>query len=721
MVLYFAPLATGIPSILLYRCSVNKDKPAILLYSDAFYRSRNINVDKLIETGIFDNVIDCDPNCGWSKSKVSVQAVKDAVVEHFDGVFTKNNIAVSDFDEIISLTDNFLMDFNLYCAIKEIRYSWLENLKNISVTLGFTEERKHTYWGQAVSESNCLTAFAPTCVPILHEESDQSKNMLNDREYSVWNPIKSVSEVSDENLMKILQLYAFSDNIESPSTLLLQNSDAKASDITDNVPRLSWLVKYGSRFRQLYSNFARNDFHSFARLNYKIALDFYQPEDSKLYIKPHPNDPLTAKECDMLFGGDLVGTVPFEFLSEHMRRKGISYDNAIVFNSIANNYLQNVVKTEICLKYDFFNCYPLYFSLYVALMFAKEGIAGDIYCNPRLTHNVRQLLKYCINSEKKVSDLPANAKFAPHSLAIVTANDFYSPERIYQLYRTLPKNVTLCFLDICDEYYFFNNSALQAFSPECFAAVSINKQRISGRSFVSLHRELLWFFSKDAKTIKSAHAFSTQKALKRTGIQIECAAPNDSFEIYKEITEKLKAKKTLKLSRTLESDTELLKSLVIPDSLERLTRMLQKADFMTYLALCGYMKSRYTILIAVRDTPGDYIDDLISERLLKLGVTKPLNKMWTTYLGVIDSNLKYETYHDDESNSAYEFMYHNHEIKLLSSAWKKDNKAEIIIDGVDYSANHRGLNFVIFDFNEGKSVDSVAFDLHEPKFTAYRK
>lgn len=54
-------------------------------------------------------------------------------------------------------------------------------------------------------------------------------------------------------------------------------------------------------------------------------------------------------------------------------------------------------------------------------------------------------------------------------------------------------------------------------------------------------------------------------------------------------------------------------------------------------------------------------------------------------------------------------VYEKDNIRLTSSVSWEDN-ACIQMDGVEYSQNSRGINIVVYDKNQGKVVDSVAFD-----------
>lgn len=52
------------------------------------------------------------------------------------------------------------------------------------------------------------------------------------------------------------------------------------------------------------------------------------------------------------------------------------------------------------------------------------------------------------------------------------------------------------------------------------------------------------------------------------------------------------------------------------------------------------------------------------------------------------------------------------EILALSTAWRRGNKAENIVNGVDYFVNTHGLNFMVLDPENVQLIDFVGFDCH---------
>lgn len=58
---------------------------------------------------------------------------------------------------------------------------------------------------------------------------------------------------------------------------------------------------------------------------------------------------------------------------------------------------------------------------------------------------------------------------------------------------------------------------------------------------------------------------------------------------------------------------------------------------------------------------------------------------------------------------------YGHSIHMESHSWRKLNKANILIDGIEYSSNRRGANIVIIDVETFEVIDSVVYDTHDPQ------
>lgn len=91
--------------------------------------------------------------------------------------------------------------------------------------------------------------------------------------------------------------------------------------------------------------------------------------------------------------------------------------------------------------------------------------------------------------------------------------------------------------------------------------------------------------------------------------------------------------------------------------------------------------------------------------------------MWYTYCGFVLKGVVVADVAFDmpEVPTIWEGDSYGHSIHMESHSWRKLNKANILIDGIEYSSNGRGANIVIIDAETFEVIDSVVYDTHEPQ------
>lgn len=57
---------------------------------------------------------------------------------------------------------------------------------------------------------------------------------------------------------------------------------------------------------------------------------------------------------------------------------------------------------------------------------------------------------------------------------------------------------------------------------------------------------------------------------------------------------------------------------------------------------------------------------------------------------------------------------------ISSAGYSAGNRSSIIIDGIEYSKNVRGMNFVIYDLKEKQVAESVTFDTYALEMSVTR-
>lgn len=145
-------------------------------------------------------------------------------------------------------------------------------------------------------------------------------------------------------------------------------------------------------------------------------------------------------------------------------------------------------------------------------------------------------------------------------------------------------------------------------------------------------------------------------------------------------------------------------------------------DIHTYLLVLMKYRYRFIIFISVKDTPGYELNEAVADGLIRLGIsTNLVNCHWHSYLGVISQGrVLLDKLGDIGQNLEETLDVLGLSTHLVSKCYRTGNLSEIIIHGVNYSINHRGLNFVIWDVAENKVIDSVCFDTHLKERPCFR-
>lgn len=147
------------------------------------------------------------------------------------------------------------------------------------------------------------------------------------------------------------------------------------------------------------------------------------------------------------------------------------------------------------------------------------------------------------------------------------------------------------------------------------------------------------------------------------------------------------------------------------------------SEINAYLDMLSQYQQELIILIAVRDTPGFELTEDIDQKLARLGCRHSLiDKHWQSYIFVMDGGqIISEMISKNEERVAYNGTILGKIYKVVSRSYRKGNIAAIMVDGIDYSENRRGLNIVVLDKNLNAVIDSVVFDTHAKGIPCYRE
>lgn len=151
-------------------------------------------------------------------------------------------------------------------------------------------------------------------------------------------------------------------------------------------------------------------------------------------------------------------------------------------------------------------------------------------------------------------------------------------------------------------------------------------------------------------------------------------------------------------------------------------KLYKYTDVVKYLNRLRKRIADIQVFIAVKDTPGFSFNHEMDKAFHKLGLKESLvGKHWKGYVAIIDGgSIVFEKIGVNEERVAYEGVIGNTRVKLVSRPYRQGNVAVISVNGIDYSENQRGVNFVVINKLTGDVIDSVAFDTHDSALPCYR-
>lgn len=134
-----------------------------------------------------------------------------------------------------------------------------------------------------------------------------------------------------------------------------------------------------------------------------------------------------------------------------------------------------------------------------------------------------------------------------------------------------------------------------------------------------------------------------------------------------------------------------------------------------------------TIYMAVKDIQGYSLTQEIIDQMKEVGFTDVdglLEHEYHSYIGAVSSGqavvCMMGTGDNEEGVVSYSGEINGHTVMLESRTLNAGNNSIINIDGINYSKNERGFNFVVIDNETGGLVDRVCFDTHVDEFTCIR-
>ncbi len=117
-------------------------------------------------------------------------------------------------------------------------------------------------------------------------------------------------------------------------------------------------------------------------------------------------------------------------------------------------------------------------------------------------------------------------------------------------------------------------------------------------------------------------------------------------------------------------------------------------------------------IVTIMDEGTYSLTDTLMEDLRELGINSELiGKLKYSFYAVVTKDGVAEDLSQDRLN--YTGNIAGKSLEVISSGWNAESFSSIKIDGVEYSKNTRGMNFVVLE--DGKVVQTTTIDSYEPR------
>lgn len=712
MIAYFAPLTTSFVHALSHKLMYHHDEECVLFIHAPLYRTRKLLFlrEELKKNSIFNDVIAEDLLCPRNIADNSpIEVVKQNVLDYFSSLFQKISYSPNEFSRIYVFNDNHGSDFTIYFNIMKIRYTWVQVTKNVIPSIHPVLNKGYT---NVIKIYKSLTPYAQYADACFRSDSVIPVD-FTDKPYTVWDMQKSLENINDNDMQKLyscfgLDCFEMNYNQNQVNTLIIQNSYGL---LKESITGLNW----GKNETSVSLGFGNYTLTEIFSIMDEVSLDFYAPDTESIYLKAHINEILDPNMISDVYQDRaiLLPNIYFQILERFLAERGIKFDNVIATASTAiDGMSKDIYSKEYILEYDFSKTWWFYISLYTVLLFAKKNGFNSIYSTASVVSQLQNLSNK-MECDIKVSKFdPGNIVNTKDSVVIVDLCDNFDQEFAYE---KMDQSNVVAFINDGLSNSFINSDKCEFFTPIC-----IKKDRLGEPVCDILFRnETVWLYSSNSEIRRKARTFKFERTLKFLDMRIHTDGITlpDSVELFQKRANSYMVEKTNLCLIEAEKKIEYLKILI--QNPNTLTTILRKTnDIEEYLNVLEVVKHNYIIFLAVRDTPGNCLSMSVIDKIKMLGFSDFTKQLWVMYVGMLGKGTVICNKKGEKPEDKVEFIHTDinsgRKFELRSQAWRNGNKAEILIDHMNYAVNVRGINIVVYDIESNTVIDSIGYDRHDP-------
>ena len=146
----------------------------------------------------------------------------------------------------------------------------------------------------------------------------------------------------------------------------------------------------------------------------------------------------------------------------------------------------------------------------------------------------------------------------------------------------------------------------------------------------------------------------------------------------------------------------------------KLVNIVFKTTFDTITSLNNYVYKilnldRYIVAISAKDEASAYLQKFISKSKLNLKFQIAFRQ---SYIGIVDKRGDYFFEQSSDAMLEKKYSIRKNVIEIKSAGFCCGNVSSIKVNGIEYSKNRRGLNFVIIDNQSFEVVNQFSCDIH---------
>lgn len=715
MVLYCLDTPTFQYDFIAHKKLFYNHEEVVVLIDQNMFKSRGLlsTFFELKEKGIFQDLILGDLFCKCNLD-YSEKEYEDYVKAYYDKFFI--NYKLDDFDSIITFTDNWDGRINLYFNLIQRKYIWAQsNSKSFYLTVANNAVLKaSSSFLRIMNKYVALSPLASCAVPhILYNCDSILIEKLNGKRYTIWDPEEGINLLTDSELEKIVSSYS-SNEIVSNSNILMLNSYGYLfgnGNLSENELEIIGNYKYSKE-------------EIFSIMN-KIALDYFADLDNKIYIKPHPNDPISDQNVKALYGEnvELLTYAPWQIFQRYCISKKIIAKKIIGYASTSLASVSNkFAEKNVCLGEDFVKTWPYFDSLFVLVQFTRI-IKSAIVTNDPI-YNMIMLIAEQMNVSMQMENV-GKLEFKEKQGEEIYVFDYKAivkSEKLYNLLNKVNMKASVVFVNVDSEDFFIDEEYRKYLSPICIKKRGEYKGSLD---YQLARNEIIWVFSKNNKIHRMVYDFEFKyyTPFRRLFIEVERISHQEAINRFNQEYWKSEIKKMHTLRESI-NEIRLNANFLSFRICDQLSQLRKVNRIEIYLDLVRKIENRYLIIMAIKDTPGDRLSDEVVEQVHALGFALFKKDLWQMYIGISLKGIVLCDFSGEKKEMPLNYTNNcsgnQLEICVRSEAWRKGNVASIMINKTEYALNRRGINLVIYDVDNEKLVDSIAYDAHTTDKRFYR-